>query len=640
MSSMDQVLNSLRKQLDDLLPPEAMISSINFEGPFLVLYSQAPEYLLENGITIKNLAKQLRKRIVIRSDLKVRMPEADAEKIIQEIVPKEAEITAMDFDAMLGEVTIEAKKPGLVIGQSGNVLREITKKVFWRPVVVRTLPMRSSVISSIRNIYQKESITRKDALSEIGKRIHRPLVFPNSEYVRITSLGGSGEVGRSCLLLETKESKILVDTGAAIGTGSPQEIFPFLDAPEFAIESLDSVIVTHAHLAHSLFVPYLYKYGFSGPVYCNDATSSLMTMLQKEYIEVSSQMEFLQPYSQKDIVSEIVHTIPRRYGEVTDIAPDIRLTLSPAGHILGSSIIHLHIGEGKNNIVVATDFKFARNRLLSPANAKFPRLETLIMESTYGASRDIFPARRDAEQQLIDILARTLRRGGKALIPAMAVGLVQELQVTLDNAIQTKLLPEVPIYLDGNINEASAIYCTFPEYLAPELQTAIFSAGQNPFQASWFVPVDGRSKRQEVLEKGPSIILAPSEMLTSGPAVEYFHELAPDAKNTIVFTRNPEEQEKTLGRRILSGIKEVRWFSGGKMQMTQVNLEVCVVDGFSGHSDRNQLLNYIRRVAPKPKQILLTHGQRQKSLALKQTIHERLRIDTAVLGNMESIRLG
>jgi KH/beta-lactamase-domain protein len=636
---MEDVVNEIRRSLDELLPPDAKISGIDFEGPFLVLYSQTPDMLLESGGTIKNLAKQLRKRIVIRSDVKVRLPEEEAEKLIREIVPDDAEISTMEFDSILGEVIIEAKKPGVVIGSSGNILREITKSVYWRPVVVRTLPFKSSVISSIRNIYQKETINRRKALNNIGRRIHRPLLFPESEYVRLTPLGGSSEVGRSCFLFETQESKVLVDCGVAIGTSEPGEVFPYLDAPEFDIETLDAVIVSHAHLAHSGFVPYLYKYGYRGPLYCNDATLSLMTMLQRDYVSNATQMEYLVPYSERNIVTSIIHSIPRRYGEVTDIAPDIRMTLSPAGHILGSSIIHLHVGDGKNNIVVANDFKFAKSRLLAPANAKFPRLETLIMESTYGASRDILPSKREAERMLIELINKTIRRRGKILIPCLAVGIVQELMVTIDSAINQKRIPQVPVYLDGNIHEASAIYCTFPEYLAPELQNLIFSAGQNPFQSDWFVQID-RNRRSQALEQGPAIILAPNEMLTAGPAVDYFHSLANDPKNTIIFTKFPDNSDKTLGKRVVQGVKEVRYFSRGKMHMTGVNLEVKVLEGFSGHSDRNQLISYVRKVAPRPKRVLFVHGQYQKSTSLAEAIASRLRIQTGVLQNLESIRLG
>lgn len=638
MSYIEKVINDIRSKLADLLPPEAKIVRVEFEGPFLVLYSQAPDLLMESGQTVKNLAKSLRKRIVIRSDTRVRLPQEEADKLIREIVPEESEISDIQFDELLGECIIEAKKPGLVIGQSGKTLREISKNVFWRPTVVRTLPMKSNIISSIRGIYSKDSMVRKRELENMGLRIHRPQVYEN-DMIRVTPLGGGAEIGRSCLLLETAESNVLIDCGMGVGTTDPLKMYPYLGSSQFSIEDLDAVIVSHAHLDHSGMVPYLYKHGFRGPVYCNDATLSLMTLLQKDYIEKSEAEETILPYNQKDIVNTILHTIGRRYSEVTDISPDVRLTLSQAGHILGSAIIHLHIGNGKFNLAIANDFKFSKTRLLAPANFKFPRLEALIMESTYGGSRDNLPSRKDTEFELIRIINDTIRRRGKILIPTIAVGKAQEIMVILDHYFRKKdIIQQIPVYLDGLIHEASAIYCTFPEYLSPELQNAIFSTGQNPFLADYFVPVDkNSSRRNEIFQSGPAIILATSEMLTGGPSVEYFHRLASDDRNSIIFVS--QQADKTLGKRILQGVREIRFFHGGKAGMTQVNIQVHNLEGLSGHSDRNQLLSYVRKLNPRPKQIILTHGIQGKANALRDTLTQKFRVQTNVLQNLETLRL-
>lgn len=632
---MEKVIHQIRADLAELLPPEAKISNVEFEGPFLVLYSQAPDLLLESGGTIRNIAKHLRKRIVIRSDTRVRLPQEEAEKIIREIVPLESEITDISFDDLLGECVIEARKPGLVIGQSGKTLREITKTVFWRPIVVRTLPMKSSIISSIRSIYAKESLNRKKILEAIGIRIHRPLLY-NNDYVRITPLGGFGEIGRSCLLLETNESKVLIDCGLAVGTTSPDQIFPHLNSPEFILEDIDAVIVSHAHMDHSGFVPYLFKYGFRGPVYCNDATLSLMTLLQRDYLQKADHEDKILPYSQRDIVSTIIHSIPRRFSEVTDITPDIRLTLSPAGHILGSAIIHLHIGNGKYNLAIANDFKFSKSRLLAPANTKFPRLETIIMESTLSGSRDVMPNRKESENQLIRLINNTIRRRGKVLIPTIAVGRAQELMVILNHYMGKRNgnLQNIPIYIDNMIYEAAAIYCTFPEYLSQELQNAIFSSGQNPFLAEAFIPIESKSRRDEIFDSGPGIILATSGMLEGGPSIEYFHRLAGDQRNSIIFVSH--QSEKTLGKRVSHGVREIRYYSGGRMGLTQVNMDVYNIPGFSGHSDRNQLLNYIRKLSPRPRRIILMHGNLRKSQSFANSISQKFKIHAEVYQNRES----
>ena len=182
-----------------------------------------------------------------------------------------------------------------------------------------------------------------------------------------------------------------MDCGINPGSNRPFESFPRFDCPEFQIDSLDAVVITHAHLDHCGLAPFLYKYGYDGPIYCTAPTSNLMTMLQLDYLDVASKQGVTPYYDQKDVRECVLHTIPLRYGVVTDIAPDIRLTLHNSGHILGGSMVHLHIGEGLHNIVYTSDYKFARTMLLEAAATEFPRIETVITESTYGGADDIMP---------------------------------------------------------------------------------------------------------------------------------------------------------------------------------------------------------------------------------------------------------
>jgi KH/beta-lactamase-domain protein len=626
----------IEKELRSHLPPSSSVSSIEFEGPFVVVYSKKPEVLIENGSIIKSLAKFLRKRIIWRWDTSVRKPPKEAERLIKNIVPAEAEISNVVFDETLGEVEIEAKKPGLVIGRNGTTLREITKEVAWRPTVARTPPINSTIAAGIRKILSSESAKRKRHLLDIGKRIHRVLLS-NGGWVRCTFLGGASEVGRSSMLVETRHSKVLVDCGVNVGASNPGDVFPAFDMPELLISELDAIVISHAHLDHSGFVPFMFKYGYNGPVYCNTATRSLMTLLQKDYLDVAEGEGKLLPYSMKDIHESILHTIPRRYGEVTDLSPDIRLTMSPAGHILGSSIIHLHIGNGRYNMAIAHDFKFAKSRLLDPANPKFPRLEALIMESTYGAPRDVMPSRRESERQLVRIINQTVRRRGKVLIPSLAVGRAQELMIVLDRYLRTKQIEETPVYLDGMISEATAIHTCHPEYLSSELQDMIFNAGRNPFLSEWFVQVESSRAREEILNSdAPCVVMATSGMLTGGSSVEYFKNFAGDARNSIIFVSY--QAERSLGKRVASGTKEIRLSNNGRQTILPVNMDVHQIEGFSGHSDRRELMNYVRKLNPKPNRVILVHGQRQKSLSLAQSISKRYRVETSVPYNLESVR--
>ncbi len=638
--SRETAIEQLKSNLIDELPPNAQISKVVFEGPFVVLYSLNPTALMENGDIVKGLAKSLRKRIVIRSDVSVRRVKDEAQARMLEIVPENAEITNMIFDDELGEVIIEAKKPGAVIGRSGATLREIYREISWRPKVVRSPPIQSQLIKSIRNTLTAESEKRKHALINIGKRIHRPKVIPDS-YIRLTGLGGFSEVGRSCLLLETAETKVLIDCGTNVGSREPNQMFPHFNIAEFDIAEIDAVLVTHAHLDHSGLVPFLFKWGYRGPVYSNDATLSLMTLLQKDYIDVAEREGKIVPYNQRDIKQMILHTITRRYWEVTDLSNDIRLTMTPAGHILGSSIIHLHIGDGKYNLAIANDFKGKRKRsptqLLDRANTRFPRLEAMVLESTYGGPRDNTPRREDAERQLIKIINRTTSRGGKVLIPSLAVGRAQELMVVLAHYYKRREMIDIPVYLDGLIAEATAIHSCHPEYLSAHLQDQIFNEGNNPFLCEIFKTVSGQGERKSITGGSPSVIMATSGMLTGGNSVEYFKQLAEDERNSIVFVSY--QAEGTLGRRISSGVKEIRSIDDGRMNMMRVSMDIHQIDGFSGHSDRNEIMNFFRELSPKPERVILIHGQRNKSQSLAQALGKRYHVKTDVPKNLETLRL-
>lgn len=638
-SMFTDALEELREKLKTLVPPDAKISKIEFEGPFVVLYSLKPEALIEDGNIVRELARKLQKRIVIRSDSKVRKEQDEAIAIINQIVPEDAQITTIHFDETLGEVIIEAKKPGLVIGKNGANLHEISKLTGWRPNVMRTPPIESQIISSIRKILKENVNQRKFSLIQIGKRIHRPkMVDEDNRWVRITGLGGCGEVGRSALLLETPESRVLVDIGVNVGAQRPNNMFPHLDSPEFDLENLDAVVITHAHLDHSGFLPYLFKYGYRGPVYVTDATLTLMTLLQRDYIQVAQAEGKLAPYSYNDIKQAVLHSIPRNYNEVTDLSNDIKLTFTPAGHILGSAVCHFHIGEGTYNVAITGDFKYAQSRLLEPANTKFARLETLVMESTYGAPNDIMPPRQDSERQIIRIINATLKRGGKVLIPTLAVGRAQELLLIIEQYIRKKKIVEAPVYIDGMIWEATAIHTCYPELLAKSIRDRILSNGENPFLSEYFINVEGRSVREEIIEGGPAIILATSGMLTGGASVQYFYRLCSDPKNSICFVSY--QAEGTLGRRIAQGAREVRVFDDGKVKLLKVKMDVHTIEGFSGHSDRRELIEYVRKVQPQPERVILVHGNYQKSLSLASALKKNFRsMSVVVPRNLETIRL-
>ncbi len=621
----------------EYVPKEAEVTRIEFEGPALAVYTKKPEILIEQSSIIADIVSLIRKRIVVRSDPSVRVPEKEAENLITKIVSPEAEITDISFDPSLGEVIIEAKKPGIVIGKNGTILHEIIKQSRWRPRVLRSPPIPSKIIAHMRHYLHSESKERGRVLRTVGERIFRPVFYGVGD-IRITALGGFLEVGRSAILLQTRESNVLLDCGLNPGSTNPINAFPRLDAPQFDLDALDAVIISHAHLDHCAIVPFLFKYGYDGPVYCSAPTSTLMTLLQLDYLDVLSKQGIMAPYDQKDVRETVLHTIPLRYGVVTDIAPDVRLTLHNAGHILGSSVVHLHIGEGLHNIVYTGDYKYAKTMLLEPASTHFPRVETIITESTYGAPRDVMPSRIEAEENLASIINRTFEKRGKVLIPVPAVGRAQEIMLILDGYMKRGLIKEAPVFIEGMISEATAIHTAYPEYLAKEVRNSILHEGINPFQSDYFTIVEHPSARQEIIEGEPSIIIATSGMLEGGPVIEYFKSLAQEERNTIIFVSY--QIEGTLGRRVQKGMTETPMInSEGRMEIMKANLRVESIEGFSGHSDRKQLFNYIRRVAPKLERIIICHGERAKCLNMLNIFQKTYKTEVLAPSILETIRL-
>jgi uncharacterized protein len=627
----------IRETIVEHMPKDAEITRIEFEGPRLAIYVKNVGLLAEQNYVVTEIVNLLHKRIVIRSDQSIRLPEREAEAYIRKIIPLEAEISSINFDPSLGEVVVEAAKPGVAIGKEATVLQQVVKETRWRPRILRAPPLHSKIISSTRHILHTESEERSRILRDVGERIFRP-TFSKAGYVRLVTLGAFHEVGRAAMLIQAGSSSVLLDSGINPGAQDPTSAYPRFDTDEFDLEKLDAVVISHAHLDHCGILPFLYKYGYDGPVYCSEPTQTLMTLHQLDYLDVHSREGEHSPYDQKDVREVVTHTIPLRYNVVTDVAPDIKLTFHNAGHILGSSMVHLHIGEGLHNIVYSADFKFGRTMMLDPATALFPRAETLIIESTYGGPDDIMPDREGVEGKLVSIVNDTVEKGGKVLIPVPAVGRAQEIMLVLDAYMKNGALRELPIYIEGMVNEATAIHTAFPEYLVRDIKEQILHKDINPFQSEYFHPVTHPSDREEIIAGGPCVIIATSGMLEGGPAIDYFRHLAPDARNTLAYVSY--QVDGTLGNRIKNGLKEVSLYAhDGKMEMVKVNMRVESIEGFSGHSDRNQLLGFIKRMSPKPTKIIVNHGERRKSDLFAQNVNRIFGIKTVVPDVLESIRL-
>jgi KH/beta-lactamase-domain protein len=602
------------------LPQEASLTKIEYEGPCIALYSKNPSYLLQNNQLVLNMVNTIKKRIVIRTDESIRLSQDEVTNVIADTISKDAVVTGTFFDAVLGEAVIFAKKPWLIVREGKDL--DLIEKIGWK-VRVRKAPQNMLPIETLYKTLAEKTSQRIKFYREVGDKIFRPKLSDQAEASLLT-LGGFAEIGRSCMLLATRESKIILDCGLNLSAKDPLTATPRFDIAGISMEDIDAVVLSHAHLDHTGFTPALFKYGYRGPLYCTEPTLLLMSMLQREYLRQCGRDTF---FSEQDIDSAVTHTVTLMHGIVTDISPDVKLVLSNSGHIIGSTSVHLHIGNGEHNLVYTGDMKFGKTLTLENASWNFPRVETMIIESTYGGKEDIMCSREEAEAHLAAAIESTVAAGGHVLMPVPAVGISQELILLLDRftkrgSIRTKVL------LEKTISEATAVYEAFPEFLSKELCNHVLESETSQFGPQFSIVESDTLKPSE-----PAIVLAPSSMLVGGPSVDYLKQIANDPKNTLIMLSY--QSLDTPGRALLEGARQVTI----KGESVQVECQVKRIDGLGSHSDYNQLMAYVMRLRPKLRRILVNHGERPKAQNLASMINKQFRIQTQHPLVQEAIKL-
>jgi len=642
MQKKQQVVSNSQSIMATILksiPKEANVTRIDYEGPRIALYTKTPKFLMENNTLIASLVNEIKKRIVVRTDESIRKNVDDAKKILSENVPKEASLQGVFFDTTTGEVSIEVKRPWLCQRNVEEFNHAVmAEKTGWKIRVRKSTTKPSNTIQSINYQLKISAAERAKHLKQVGEQIFRPRLVQKSE-VSLLTLGGFGQVGRSCMLMTTPDSKILIDCGVNPGAHNPNEAYPRLDWANITLDELDAVVIGHAHFDHTGFLPVLLKYGYKGPIYCTEPTLPMMNLIQLDSIKVATAQGKLPLYSERDVFQVMRQATTLRYGTVTDISPDVKLVLSNAGHILGSATCHFHIGNGDHNFVYSGDIKYGKSMLLESAYTNYPRVETLLIESTYGAKEDIQPSRQEVETAFIASVNSVLKEGGKVLIPIPAVGRAQELMMVIDQYMKSGQLTEAPVFMEGMIQEATAIHEAYPEYLARELRQKILETDDNPFDSEYFTNIEHANSREEPLrEESPCIIIATSGMLEGGPVIEYLRNVAPDKKNKILFVSY--QVNGTLGRRVMDGARQVSLIGkNGKVEVVSINCGIERLEGFSGHSDYNQLMSFVQRLRPKLRRVLVNHGERRKSENLSMSIRRMYRVSTHYPQIQEAIKL-
>jgi uncharacterized protein len=604
------------------LPKESGLTKIEYEGPSIALYSKNPRFLIENSQILSNIVNTIRKRVVIRTDGSIRKSRKDSTDIIQNRFQSfKVEIKGIIFDDALGELTIFINNSFEIRNQIENtILLDLVNEIGWK-INIRRSTIKLPTIQFIDKVLSNSIDYRTKFYKELGEKLFRPKLS-NSCEASIVTLGGFGEIGRSCFLLITKESKILLDCGINIYEEKPLNYFPRFDITGFCLDEIDAVIITHAHIDHTGFLPFLFKYGYRGPVYCTEPTLPLMTLLFLDYHKNHG------IYSEEDIENVIIHTMPLSMGIVTDISPDIKLVFSNSGHILGSTSIHLHIGNGEHNLVYTGDLKFGKTNLLDNASWNFPRVETLIIEGTFG-SKDLPHKREETDPILIESINQTLRENGRVLIPVPIIGLSQELIYTLTKYQELGMLEPSEIFVDKSIFEATQIYEIYYEFLSKEIKTKILNENVSIFNYKNLKPLNSKSKVDK-----PGIILVASSMLIGGLSRKFLKQIHNDPLSKIIFLSY--QAAGTLGKEIQSGNIEVT--INGQQQL-KLKCKIDSIHGFSNHSDYNQLLAYMSRLKPKLKRVIVNHGEKSRIQNLASSVNKILNIQCQYLLVPEATKL-
>ena len=451
--------------------------------------------------------------------------------------------------------------------------------------------------------------------------------------MRISFFGGVGTVTGSKYLLEANGRRILVDCGLFQGfkqlrlrNWEPLPVDP---------GSVDVVVLTHAHLDHSGYLPLLVRNGFKGPAFCTAPTRDLCEVLLTDagYLEerdadsanrygYSKHKPALPLFTEADARAAIGHLKPRDWDKVHDIGGGVTLTFRHAGHILGASMVM--ISDGERSILFSGDLGRPNDPLLNPP-VPIGRTDYLVVESTYGdRSHDAL----DVEELLADIITRTARRGGHVIIPAFAVGRAQRVLHHVARLKALGRIPQIPIFLDSPMAiDASAIFEKYAgdHRLSGAECRALFGAAQITRTAAESKSIDENHM--------PSVIISASGMATGGRVLHHLKAFAPDPKNAIVFAGF--QAAGTRGAAMLAGAGEIKIHGA----YVPILAEVINLSMLSAHADANEIMGWLHTAVSPPIQTFVTHGEPGAADSLRHRIEEGLGWSTRVPTYRDSFTL-
>lgn len=465
--------------------------------------------------------------------------------------------------------------------------------------------------------------------------------------MKIMFCGASSGVTGSCHMIESGSHRILLDCGQFQG-GKAEDALNYEPFP-FDPAGIECVVLSHAHIDHCGRLPLLAKRGFTGKIYCTDATADLLGIMLKDSAYIHEKeaewknrkaeragRSFVEPlYTEADAEDALKLVTPVLYDQLIEINHDMRIVFNDAGHILGSAITELWVKEGgrEAKIVFSGDLGMTGRPILrDPTYIK--KADYVIMETTYGNRNH--PANSSNVKELIDIVIKTVKRGGNVVIPSFAVGRTQELIYEFnrfyeDNREYDDDLDNVVVYVDSPMaTTATEVFKRNSQVFDDETREYILR-GDNPldFKNLKFTRSTDESRALNFI-KEPKVIISASGMCEAGRIRHHLKHNLWDARNSIVFVGY--QAQGTLGRTLTDGAKKVTLFG----EEIQVNAEIHSLEGFSGHADQDGLLTWISSFRQQPKQTFLVHGEDDSKKDFAKLVKDKLGYDpVVVLGNSE-----
>ncbi len=441
----------------------------------------------------------------------------------------------------------------------------------------------------------------------------------------LTFLGAARTVTGSKYLLESGQSRVLVDCGLFQG---PHELRRrnWNDLPIEA-GTLDAVVLTHAHLDHVGYLPRLVAQGFRGRVFCTPGTQDLAHLvlvdaahLQEEDARLANQGRYsrhdpaLPLYTVTDAWRALSQMQPVGFDRPMPVAPGIEVTFVSMGHLLGSAAVVMRLAEEKRTIVFGGDLgRYARPVLPDPR--PIAEADVLLCESTYG---DRLHEPDDQGARLATIVSETAARGGRVVIPAFAIGRVEEVLYWLKRLEDERRIPILPVYVDSPMAIAALrFYAGRTDELDPEFKSS--RKGLDAFRTRQFESVvSPRQSADLVKASRPAIVISASGMATGGRVLHHLERVLPDARNTVLFVGF--QAEGTRGRSLVDGAKQVKML--GRPVNVQARIEK--IDSMSAHADQAEILRWLGGFTRPPARMFIVHGEPQPQDALKAKIHETL----------------